>query len=82
MAVSVYIALTAEGLSSHVSPVKTPRSKQKSRADSSMTRQPHSHAMPSRMPRQRKTGSVGVPRGRSKREKKPASEVSSVTSLL
>jgi hypothetical protein len=37
MAVSVYIALTAEGLSSHVSPVKTPRGKQKSRVDSSVT---------------------------------------------
>jgi hypothetical protein len=82
MAVSVYIALTAEGLSSHVSPVKTPHGRQKSRADSFVTRQPHSCAIPSRKPHQQKTRSVGVPHGRSKRAKKPAVKVSSATSLL
>jgi hypothetical protein len=82
IAMSVYVALTAEGLSSHASMVDAPRGRQKSCADSFATQQPCSRAASSWRPLQRKTEDVDVPHGRSERTKKVAAETASVAPLL
>jgi hypothetical protein len=66
---SVYVALTADALSSCASTANAPRGDRESHTDSSSTWQSRSQAMPSRRSHWQRPGDVGAPRGRTKRAK-------------